>query len=604
MPMPDESGRVAVTFQEDPVRYLQGVYNDLMKRNDDLRDINRDNRLFYEGQDKDLETRASDKRVVRSSLFIHELKPAIDTRVADVVSKLEEREFPVTFRPKNHTPTPEESAQALWIERTINEQLRECGYLCGGFRDHILASEVYRSPATVKVGWENVYEERQAEVVQPTQHEIINAALAGREFKPRVKFVDKFRGGRPYVELLPPDQFLYEANVAYFHLESENPAHVTWMSWNKLMAVAKDLKWDIDKLKEMREELLAADTESPTNDTFEEEIKKEQEIPIRPGYRDGKFLVVEFYVRYYDDDGSEVIRQVIMVGNKEIVSNKNSPYKGIRFPFAPITANPFPGSIEGLSSVDVAKSMQQLYNELFNSFLDGVSYRIFPPIIRRTGTTFSKSPVWSPGAIWDIDDPEGLRPFIENPGVMPDLPSLMAAVSEKIREVLNAHDIQQGFQSQQYEKATSTSLRASGANRRAMPTRKRYGMALVEVAKMFLALNQQYHPNAALFAMPLIVDVPSLTNITDPENEKQEALLIMTQALQLPMYQSPTGQLKIRNMFEDVVELFKKTDVPRYVPTEEEIQSDMDAQKDVQLAAMEKQAAQEELALSAQGGQQ
>lgn len=590
-----------VTFQEDPIGYLQGIYNDLMKRNDDLRDINEANRLFYEGEDKELDVRASDKRVIRSALFIHELKPAIDTRVADIVSKLEEREFPITFRPKNPDPTSEESAQATLIERIINEQLRECGYLCGGFRDHVLAAEVYRSPATVKVGWENTYEEKQAVVQQPTEAQIRKAQEDGRELKPRVVFEDKFKGGRPYVELLPPDQFLYEANVAHFQRESDNVAHVTWMSWNKLMAVAKDLKWDVGLIKDLKEELLTADTESPHEETFEEGVKSDKETPIRPGYRESKFLVCEFYVRDFDDDGVEIIHQVIMVGNKEIVSNKHSPYKGIRFPFSPITANPFPGSIEGLSSIDVAKTAQQLYNELFNSYLDGISYRIFPPLIRQTGTVFAKTPVWGPGEIWDVDNPEGLRPLIENPGVMPDLPALMAAVSEKIREMLNAHDIQQGFQSQQYEKATSTSLRASGANRRAMPTRKRYGLALVEVAKMFLALNQQYHPQAVLFAIPLVVDVPSLTNISDPENEKQESLLMLTQAQQLPFYQSPIGQLKLRNMWEDTVELFKKVNVPRYVPTEEEMKSDMDAQREVQLAVLDKQAAQEDIA-AAQGG--
>ena len=339
------------------------------------------------------------------------------------------------------------------------------------------------------------------------------------------------------------------------------------------------------------------------DETFEENIKNEEGPELRSGYLDGKFLVAEFYVRQYDDDGTILIFQVQMIGNKLIVSNKKTPYKGLQLPFVALSANPFPGSIEGLSSIDIGKNMQRLFNELFNQFLDGVSYRMFPPLVREPGTNFTKRPKWSLGAIWDVTNPQGLRPLIENPGVMPDLPPLMAAVSAKIRETLNAHDISQGFQSQEYEKATATSLRAQGANKRALPIRRQYGLAVVEIAQMFLSLNQQYHPQAELFVLPVIVDVPSLTAITDPESDKQDALLLLTQAQQSPLYQSPVGLTKIRNMTQDVVELFKKIDIEKYVITEEELQSDMNAQRELQAATLEKQAAQEQLEAASQGGQ-
>jgi len=80
--------------------------------------------------------------------------------------------------------------------------------------------------------------------------------------------------------------------------------------------------------------------------------------------------------------------------------------------------------------------------------------------------TFRKIPKWEPGAIFDVSNADELKPLIPNPGPMPDLPSLMQAVSAKLRETLNAPDISQGFQSSEYEKATATAYRAQGSAKR------------------------------------------------------------------------------------------------------------------------------------------
>jgi hypothetical protein len=219
-----------------------------------------------------------------------------------------------------------------------------------------------------------------------------------------------------------------------------------------------------------------------------------------------------------------------------------------------------------------------------------------------SGTIFRETPVWKPGAIWKVSGIDGMRPLIEHPGAMPDLPSLMVAISAKLRNLLNSEDISQGFQASQYEKATATSLRATGAAKRQMPTNKQYGMVLNEVARMILALNQQFHPEAHRFVLDVVIDVPSLTNVSDPDNEKQEALLLLTEAMNLPFYASPTGRLKLLNLWEDVLRKFKKSDIEKFAPNAEELQSDMAAEREVALAQIEKRAAQENLAVMQSGG--
>ena len=125
------------TFEENPKEFCRDKYEEAKKRNDDLASVNRENRLFYEGVDNQLKERESDPLVKRSALFIHELKPAVDTRKSDVITKVEEREYPITVRPAAVDATEGQKAQALWIERQINDQLRDCGYLSDGFGDQV-----------------------------------------------------------------------------------------------------------------------------------------------------------------------------------------------------------------------------------------------------------------------------------------------------------------------------------------------------------------------------------------------------------------------------------------------------------------------------------
>ena len=590
------------TFEENPKEFCRDKYSVAKGRNDDLAPVNKENRLFYEGIDAELLKRAEDKDVQRSSLFIHELKPAIDTRKSDVITKLEEREYPITVRPSTPTPTEEEKGQATWIERKINDQLRECGYLSDGFGDHILAAEIYRSPAAVKVGWEPVYEKK-AEAFIPTEKQVLEAVQRGElPPEPTVNWVTKYEGGRPYVDLLAPDEFLYEPNISSFQRDSEFACHAVWVSWNKLMAMAKEQEWDTKVIEKFKREIEDAD-DPDSSEGFEKDVQDEKDVPWKDGYRDGHVLVAEFYISTFEESGADVINRVVMVGNHRVVKKEVTPYRGIRFPFVPVSANRFPGTIEGLSSVDVAKMMQRLYNELFNSFLDGVSYRMFPPLVQEPGTEFQEKPKWGVGQIWKVSNPDGLRPLIENPGVLPDLPSLMEAVSGKIRDVLNAQDISQGFQSQEYEKATATKARTVGSAKRAMPTHKRYGEALIEVAKMVLALNQQYAEDKVKYVLDVIVDVPSLTNISDPENEKQESLLLLSQAEQSPIYQSPVGQLKVRNLYKDVYRKFKRIDIDAILPSEEELKQFMQSQTELEVAGLEKQSAQEQMAAAGGGSE-
>jgi len=581
------------TFEEDPVAYCQAIYEEAAGRNDDLRDTNEENRLFYEGQDKVLDERRNDTRVVRSALFIPEVQPAIDTRVGNIIAKVEEREFPVTIRPASLNPTTEEYAQARSVERNINGQLRDCGYLTDGFNEHVTAAEIYRTPSAVQVGWERKTEPKAVTESLPLK-EAFFALMQGKPIS-RVVWKD-VPVNRPFVDWVYPEDFLYEPNRSDFENTSEYVIRRHWLFYHELVAMANEQGWNTKNLEDMKDEIGEKQPEGAT-DSQRDAIEAEKDTPFRKGYRDGKFLLTENYIVTYDAAGRQVVNYVVMAGNKEIIKQRKTPYRGIKFPFVPIVANRLPGTLEGLSSVDRGKYMQRLYNEIFNSYLDGITYRIFPPFKHPPGMKFSKQPVYGPAEIWEMSDPDAFSPVIENPGQLPDLPALMNAVGAKLRDALNAIDIAQGFQSQQYEKATSTKLRAVGSATRAMPTHKQYGMALVKVSIMFLKMNQQYSDDAQLYVGDFIVDVPSLTNVSDPEQEKQDSLLLHSTMMQDPLFQSPTGMRKRRAMFEEVLRKFKKNNFEAFNLSEEELERDIQTQTEMQVAALEKQGIAEQMAL-------
>lgn len=591
------------TLEDDAIEFYKSIYEESAYRVDQLQEVNLENQEFYEGMDKALDSRRDDARVVRSALFVHQLTPAVDTRTGEAIARVQERERPVSLTPLNKKADAAEREQIAWCEQRLDEQLRAAGYLPSEegassiFEEHITAAEIYETPAAVIVGW------REYPRFEPRANEPDDTSIIPTDITPTVSF-SKEMVGEPYAEFIPPDEFLYEPNISLFEKDSTYVGRRQWLRKREITSLGKKYGWDRKAIRRYFEnDAVEALTKTVVPDTNAEKIDADRGTPQKDSRKEGKHLLVWWWVVTYADNGTEVIRSAVVLGNKEIIYEKDDDLKAVGFPFVLMLTNRRLGSIENLSSVSKGKNMQRLYNEVFNSFIDGITYRIFPPFKKSKSNKFHETPVYGPGQIWNLDDINELMPVIENPGLMPDLPALMEAVGAKIRDLLNAQDLSQGFQSKQYEKATASKLRAMGAARRATPTHVKYGVALINVAKKFIALNQQFdEENGYRWVINVKVDVPSLTNITDPEQDKQDMLLLYSSMQQDPMFQSPAGKRKLRNAWEEVARLFRKLDAEKFFLTEQESDKDISDQVQMQQLALEKQSAQEQMALTqAQG---
>lgn len=581
--------RDGVVLEDDTLEYCKKIYAESSDRIDQLRDINVENIEFYEGIDQKLVSRAADPNVKRSALFVHQLTPAIDTRIGEIVSKLEEREFPVMLTPKNKMAEAGELDNIAFVEAELNRQLRESGYLSDVFIEQAKAAEINETPAAVILGWRRDMVSR-AVVDQPTDSDMEDAVVAGEIPKPRVRFVDE-EIGMPYVEFIPPDEFMYEPGVSLFEKDSTYVGRRQYKYRQEVMSLAKQYGWDVKKVTQFFEEQDAnQSSENTTQATVGEQVEADRGTAIDADAKKEKALLVYWWIVRYNDAGRKETQYVVVLGNQYIIYKKIDQFKGFDFPFVILVPNRKVGSFENISSVSRGKPMQKVYNEVFNSFIDGISYRIFPPFKKRNGNNFANPPIYGPGQMWSLDDPEDLKPVIENPGMMPDLPSLMSAVGSQIRDLLSAQDFQQGYNAQPYEKATSAKLRALGAARRSTPSHKAFGLAIVDIARKFIMLNQQFDKeNGHMWVVDVDIDVPSLTNISDPEQEKQDALLMYTQMVQDPMFATPAGKRLRRNAWERVARTFNKTNAELYIMKKEDLENDIEVETEMQKTIIDKQ---------------
>jgi hypothetical protein len=591
---------------DDTLEYCREIYRESADRVNEMWKANTENLDFYDGKDPKLEKRALDKRVKRSAIFVPQLTPAIDARVGDVIASVEERDPPITFRVNQEAMKGMEDAARSKIaeiipkmELRLDYQLRQSGYFTTVLAEHMLGAEIYKTPSVVKVGWDESTE-MEPRLIGRSEPDEDYTLTSDNVPNLRVRFEPR-KADMPFCEWLQPHEFLYEPGVSMFERDSRYAGHRKWMTRWEIMSSAKRFGYDMKKVKQFFEDDKAGNSdEYKDGQSNRSAADQDQDRPHEDWKREDKYLLVEWYIVDYDNLGNEKVQKVVVLGDKEVIYDKPSPFKGFKFPFVLLVVNQRLGSVENTPTIERGKSLQVVYNEMYNSFLDGISFRIFPMFLRDKACQVFGEPVYEPAGIMTVSDMDGIRPLVEHAAQLPDLPVYMEAMAMRIRDVTNSQDTQQGIASAQYEKATKTKMRAMGSARRAMPTRKRIGMAICEVAKKFIALNQQEASDAPMWVLPIEPDIPSLTAISDLEQEKQDALLLYSSMRQDPMFQSPAGMKKRRNAWQYVVEKVKRINVGDFVPTQEEIDKDIQDQINQQKAMIDKQAAQEQLAIDAQ----
>ena len=557
----------SVSYSEDPLRFFQGAYLEADDVNDKQRERIKTARLFFDGHDAMLDKRKKDPVVERSALFVPEARTAIDTRYTAVTDRIEGDAMPVRLVPVNDEETPELDPENIRRkEKELNDILFQSGYLFKVFEQQFYGAEIH-PVSIVKIR----KDERKKLVPVKKQFDMRTAVRymlkyykAPPEFYIKWEYQTVFSG--IIVEWLDHDEILYDPHASKIE-DIQYFIHRKWVNWNELVNQARESGWDMKKVQEAKDKY---DGES-NKDMIFEEIADAEDRERLFGYKDGKYLICEFWFKNYSDVSERIeYRLMNVIGNSVIARDGMSPYPGLQFPFYIKVAWPKLGQIEGDSSVELTMTAQRIYNDSLNCILDNASYGGFSQLWVPKNFYAEGSIRIAPGAINQCSEPDKIKEIRADTSAIQFLLLLNQMASAKIRQLINAPDTEQGISdNNDQEKATKTRARIMGSAKRLRRCFRDAVNDIVWVAESTIAILQQDDPS---WIIPVKPEVPILAGVYTPDEEFNQAANIWGLATNNnPLYSSPEGLMKLRNIFEDVLQKARLKDIDSRLLTEQEL---------------------------------
>lgn len=611
----DDKRTAIERFKADPAEFCKEFLTNSENYRNEMEEIDRLNFGFYEGRDpvlEDRETKGAEQEggVQRSALFVQIIASAVDTNVSDAVASINSSPNPVTIRPflsekgwevlrqQRYATDPYYGqftyAQLLErvtaLERTLNIQLRQCGYVPFGFEEHVRGAEIFRTPTFVKVGWQRSAKPI-AEVVpkivagETEESGALSAMLDDAEGERKIRF-GTIREGSPSIQYIPGSEMAYEPYISQhqFHTNATMCAHIAYRSKEELLDDADLYDYDPDIIEEYFKEANPRGESSSVRDSADKskkEITLARDQSVWEPFRGKRARVAEVFLSFPNKQSgsyhSRVFKQVTLLGFKTPINiDKNYPpvCRGVGFPFVPLTSSQTPGMMEGISTVDQAMGHQRLYSDVYNAFFDIIGYTCFPVFKNRVGNVIKGSGRMFPGAILDMFDPDSFQQLVTQ---FPQVGQLLEAadrIDQSMKQMVNTTNLREGSAGNPYEKATSAKLRSVGAARRAVPKNARYGSGLQKVAELVLAYNQEYAPNKEDFVVPggVIIDTPAFTYGYDDDTVKQDTILLLDTFSKSPNFQSPDGRRKLAALERRLAGVMDKDRGEMYAMSDEEIE--------------------------------
>lgn len=558
-----------LVFEDEPLEYCKAAYDKAAEHNESLEQNEViEDKAFYYGKDPDLEARRNDPTVVRAAHYVPECSTAIDTRASAVLDRAQEDNPLIRMNPPADYEEDENVIEVLDdLEDKLNDQLVKSEFLFRVYMDWFNGAEL-QPLSIVKVGREQKFDwVAKRKPIMQQAGVFVMALLRGRmpTMEERTEYVYELIEERPTVEWLNWDEFLYLPSATELQ-NLEFVIHRQYWSWSQIKAEADKDGWDKVELDRLKEGGMA----HKADDAHAEKVESELGRDSREYMRDGKYLIAEFWIAGRDEEGRGITNRVVVGNNNYLLKQEVSDIPTLKYPFIIRRAWPKLGYFEGRSSVSLVKETQRLYNDAHNTLLDGCTYGIFAPLLKKREMSIYGDPKYGPARFLEVDDVDGIKALEPNIGKLELLPGIANEYAAKIRQILNAPDINQGIGDDMadQEKATKTRLRVMGSMRRLRPLFESVRQDMIAVADMFIKINQAADPN---WIVPYELDVPAFSGVSSPDEERQNAILLYQIASQSPLYQNPEGQLKLRQLWLDVLSKSRIEDVDSRCVTEEEL---------------------------------
>ncbi len=566
------------SFSDDPVEYLKQCWAEgteyMRKRRDEVKD----NRAFYRGVDPVLEKRRADKDFCRSALFVNEIRPAIDTGIAAILDNvIEDIEGFLVFVPDDN----EDQEATNELSSVLNKRLQKQGWLSNTLRTLLLASRTDKV-VFVEIGWDEKYDWVSELVPAPTGVKGLVEALkyaAGLRKRPPVDHVKttwKIADEGPYGKFLDWGELIYDPTAHDFQ-QGRYCIRIDHPSTEELRNHAEVAGWNMEVVDQMIED---KDESGDQKGQSVADADRKLFTGLTDDYDEHAHEIHEFWIPTWDSDGKLDVRRIVMGGadNKYLLSKNDkgdpTPCRHIRFPFLPFATTRKVNQIEGDPHVERVRDIQREHNDLHNAINDILSYGIFSGIIQGEDGEFLEEPVRAPGFNWHVKDVTQILPMGPEIDGLNELSMLATSTKQKIREDLNTPDFSTGAQMDiKEEKVFQTKLRAQGSARRSRSDYKEVADMLIQMVQQWVYMYQEHGQIEYMKAFS--IDIPALTGNYSPQEEIERAMMTYTIAKDSPLYQSPVGAMKLRNLIEIIYRKMRWRNIENILPTKEELQQAM-----------------------------
>ena len=549
--MADDQEQKRVLYKDDPARYNKQCVNQWQSWFDKFRDRIIENYQLLDNYSEDLAQRKAGNEsgeFVRACLFIPIVNPAVMARSADMVVKTWGVNEPISV-----TSEDEDDKNPENVKEVLHWCLKKNKFIKTFFL-------MKMAQETLPISFLRVSEyedERISLKIEPKQYgETPQERQAKVEITKEKKWIKTKAQWYPRITALAPQYVFYDPEPNEWDRKSF-VGTITPLTLAELVSRKKSHRY---KFTEADLKSKGEKWQDEFTNKLAGEAKQEDKATTVASSR---YKVIENYHLVEDEQGNVQAKKTVSCGSIELFDG-DFAYDKLKITdlFIPCVGYPMFNRIEGTTTVDLMKHLQHGINDFFNLVIDSAKYGLFPPNLRDSRTKIISKREITPGGeqVLDMGNmPQGSKVSDAIKQLFQTSPTgkdffVLVDVLRELAEIVGAAplDILVGGESAPEEKATKTTMRKEGANKRMA------GISLmqdVEILKQLayviwtmilerLKYNEEYKVGKKSFKLEdlmgeLEFDVPHLSGIAERELRimQLDKLLLILQGM--PFFKQP-----------------------------------------------------------------
>lgn len=410
-------------FLKDPIKIASQLLQECEQDYSAVSDRIETNKEHYKLDSSHLRDRRA-QSPERAALYMPEIRPAIDARVANMIDLIFGEEHPYVVTASDKRP--------FYVDAASKQQaLLELQIARGGFQEAVqewIVNAELHPYSWLYINWDEDWH-----VV--TDKRVVPLDVYGGQFSAGMEYstYDKMLYAGPKWRAVQPED-------CRFDMTARHRGDIGW--WAQIFQTSlAELKAKETQGRYGREAGGKPVSLLEGEKTWEQNqwARKRQEGLNRLSRLGRELELVEMWLKVYDEDwGRMRTWRFCFVGDVPLV-NMAAPWPGVGLPAVLACSRPLPGEVVGMSTADMGHSLQEAENVFMAQAIEGGAMAIRPMGVYR-GEFFS-DPAFNPESLIKMSDPESLRYVGVTPPVW--MREYISMAQEKAKHVMNATEVMQ-----------------------------------------------------------------------------------------------------------------------------------------------------------------